>query len=96
MKRGAHKHRRRRMSISKRTDRGAVIGPRRFPPRWSVEEQRACFVVRDHNGQALAYVHFEHEPGPEIGGKIIGTRRGEMNCRKCRRSRFDGRPSSRY
>jgi hypothetical protein len=31
-------------------------GSRRFPPPWSVEEQSACFVVRDHNGQQLAYV----------------------------------------
>jgi hypothetical protein len=23
---------------------------RRFPPPWTVEEQAACFVVRDHNG----------------------------------------------
>jgi hypothetical protein len=23
----------------------------------------ACFAVRDHNGQALAYVYFEDEPG---------------------------------
>jgi hypothetical protein len=30
-----------------------------FRPPWSVEEQAACFVVRDHNGQALAYVCFE-------------------------------------
>ena len=30
---------------------------RRFPPPWSVEEQEACFVVRDHNGQQLAYVY---------------------------------------
>jgi hypothetical protein len=29
---------------------------RRFPPPWSVEEQKACFVVRDHNGQQLAYI----------------------------------------
>jgi hypothetical protein len=29
---------------------------RRFPPPWSVEEQAACFVVRDHNGQQLAYL----------------------------------------
>jgi len=28
---------------------------RRFPPPWSVEEQQACFVVRDHNGQQFAY-----------------------------------------
>ena len=27
---------------------------RRFPPPWTVEEQDACFVVRDHNGQQLA------------------------------------------
>jgi len=27
---------------------------RRFPPPQSVEEQEACFVVRDHNGQQLA------------------------------------------
>jgi hypothetical protein len=36
---------------------------RRFPPPWSVEEQDACFVVRDHSGQQLAYVYFEDEPG---------------------------------
>ena len=37
--------------------------PRRFPPPWSVEETDACFIVRDANGQALAYVYFEEEPG---------------------------------
>jgi hypothetical protein len=35
----------------------------RFPPPWSVEQQDACFVARDHNGLALAYVYFEEEPG---------------------------------
>jgi hypothetical protein len=29
---------------------------RRFPPLWSIEELEACFVVRDHSGQVLAYV----------------------------------------
>ena len=29
----------------------------------SVEEQSACFVVRDHNGQVLAHVYFEDEFG---------------------------------
>jgi hypothetical protein len=27
-----------------------------LPPPWSVEETDACFIVRDANGQALAYV----------------------------------------
>jgi len=36
---------------------------RRFPPPWSVEELDACFVVRDSNGQQIAYVYFENEPG---------------------------------
>jgi hypothetical protein len=35
--------------------------PRRFPPPWSVEEQPACFVVRDRGGPALAYVYYEKE-----------------------------------
>ena len=36
---------------------------RRFPPPWSAEETDACFIVRDANGPALAYVYFEEEPG---------------------------------
>jgi hypothetical protein len=35
---------------------------RRFPAPWSVEELSTSFVVRDDNGQKLAYVHFEDEP----------------------------------
>ena len=42
---------------------------RRFPPPWSVEEQAACFVVRHHKGQQLAYVYFEDEPGRQLGGE---------------------------
>jgi hypothetical protein len=40
-----------------------ILPARRFPPPWTVEELNACYVVRDHNGQALAYVYFEDEPG---------------------------------
>ena len=32
---------------------------RRFPPPWSFEETDARFIVRDANGQALAYVYFD-------------------------------------
>jgi len=43
--------------------------PRPFPPRWSIEETDACFIVRDHNGQQLAYVYFEDEPGRRSAAK---------------------------
>jgi hypothetical protein len=51
---------------------------RRFPPPWSVEEQPACFVVRDHNGQQLAYVYFEDEPGRRLAAKLI-SKEGNAN-----------------
>jgi hypothetical protein len=35
---------------------------RNFPPPWSVGELDSCFVVKDANGQALAYMYFEKEP----------------------------------
>jgi hypothetical protein len=44
---------------------------RRFPPPWSVEELEAYFVVRDHKGQALAYVYFEDEPGRRSAAKLL-------------------------
>jgi hypothetical protein len=37
-----------------------LVTARRFPP--PVEERQACFIVKDGNGQALAYVYFEEEP----------------------------------
>src|SRR5262249_9746997 len=50
--------------------KAASIASWRFPPPWSVEEQDACFVVRDHNGQQLAYVYFEDEPGRRWAAKL--------------------------
>ena len=44
---------------------------RRFPPPWLVEEQSACFVVRDHSVQALAYVDFDNEPGRRSAAKLL-------------------------
>ena len=37
---------------------------RHFPPPWQIDEtEEACFIVRDRNKQALAYVYFEEEQG---------------------------------
>jgi hypothetical protein len=36
-----------------------------------VEQQDACFVVRDHNSQQLAYVYFEDEPGRRSAAKLL-------------------------
>ena len=44
---------------------------RRFPPPWTVEDTDACFIVRDHNGQALAYVYCEDEPGRPAAAKLF-------------------------
>jgi hypothetical protein len=72
--------------------------PRRFPPPWSVEEQPACFVVRDHSGQALAYVYFEDEPGRRSAAKLLSkdeARRIAANIAKLLAlARYCGQPQS--
>jgi hypothetical protein len=46
--------------------------PRRFPPPWDIAEyNRSCFIVRDNNGQALAYVYFETEPGRRTAANLL-------------------------
>ncbi|MGB5180904.1 MAG: hypothetical protein WBO12_01735 [Xanthobacteraceae bacterium] len=58
---------------------------RRFPPPWTVEELEACFVVRDGNGQQLAYVYFEDEPGRRSAAKLLSkdeARRIAVNIAK--------------
>jgi hypothetical protein len=49
----------------------SALKPRRFPPRWSAEETDACFIVRDANGQALAYVYFEEQPGRRAAAELL-------------------------
>jgi hypothetical protein len=39
---------------------------RRFPPPWTVEESEPCFIARDKNGQAFAWVYCEDEPGKGV------------------------------
>ena len=60
---------------------------RRSPPPWPVEEQDACFVVRDGNGRQLAYVYFEDEPGRRSVAKVLSkdeARRIAANIAKLR------------
>jgi len=44
--------------------RTTTVGRRR-------ELNDACFVVRDANGQQLAYVYFENEPGRRSAAKLL-------------------------
>jgi hypothetical protein len=47
---------------------------RYFPPPWSVEEMDSCLVVKDANGQALAYMYFENEPLRQFRRRELLTR----------------------
>ena len=50
----------------------AAVTPHRFPPPGTVEEYNAAwFIVRDGNGQQLAYVYFEEEPGRRSAAKLL-------------------------
>jgi hypothetical protein len=51
---------------------------RRFPPPWSVEDNGACFIVRDHGGQKLAYIYYEVEP---VAGTKDTTKKYRFNSR---------------
>ena len=43
----------------------------RFPPPWSAELTPNCFIVRDADGQQLAYVYYESEPGRRSAAKLL-------------------------
>ena len=60
-------------AIGNRQRRGATIcyyrampSTRRFPPPWSIEERQESFIVKDANGQSLAYLYFENEPQRQL------------------------------
>jgi hypothetical protein len=44
---------------------------RHFPPPWTIDDTGACFIVRDHNGQALAYAYYEGEPGRRTAANLL-------------------------
>jgi hypothetical protein len=64
---------------------------RRFPPPWDIEEANAsCFIIKDDNGQELAYGYFEQDPGRRTAANslIRATKLGASpptspSCRSC-------------
>jgi hypothetical protein len=44
---------------------------RRFPPPWDIEDNGACFIVRDNNGQALSCVYYGTEPGRRTAANLL-------------------------
>ena len=48
------------------------MSERRFPAPWTFDEaNNACFIVRDHNGLAVAYVYFESDPGRRVAANLL-------------------------
>ena len=45
--------------------------PRRFPPPWAAEVQPNYYVVRDANGQQIAYVHYSNDPDRRSAAKLM-------------------------
>jgi putative heme degradation protein len=76
----------------RRADLGDLaLMSRRFPPSWSVEEtdsklDRRCFIVRDANGHALAYVYFEGEAGRQAAAKLLTRDEGPTDRRQHRQA----------
>jgi hypothetical protein len=48
-----------------------------LPPPWKADENGACFIVKDRNGQALAYVYYEEA---QVSGKAPDQRGGAAHC----------------
>jgi hypothetical protein len=42
-----------------------------FPLPWSIEESQEAFIVKDANGQQLAYLYFEDEPQRQMSMKRL-------------------------
>jgi hypothetical protein len=52
---------------------------RRFPLPWTFEDHNGtCFIVRDANGQALAYPYYEQEPGRRTAANLLPSSRLDL------------------
>jgi hypothetical protein len=53
---------------------GCILGARPIAPRLPCtfeESNNACFIVRDANNFAVAYVYFESEPGRRVAANLM-------------------------
>ena len=45
---------------------------RRFPQPWTYEDHNdACYIVKDVNGLAIAYVYYEEDPGRRTAANLM-------------------------
>jgi hypothetical protein len=64
---------------------------RRFPPPWSVEEQPACFVVRDHGGHGpVGQLENAATTGPFLAIQGLRNSSGQLGDIGRNPSRFIG------
>ena len=49
----------------------ALTSPRRFPAPWSAEVQPNYYVVRDADGQQLAYIYYSNDPERRSAVKLL-------------------------
>jgi hypothetical protein len=50
---------------------GMAESPRRFPPPWRADPIPGGYVVRDANGQALAYLYSRDNPTEALQAKML-------------------------
>jgi hypothetical protein len=48
-----------------------VDAPRRFPPPWRTDKTPHGYVVRDANGQALAYIYSRETEAEAMQAKVL-------------------------
>jgi hypothetical protein len=67
-----------------------MMTARRFPPPWTIEDNNnACFIMKDGNGFAVAYVYYEEEPGRRTSANLMTrdeARHIAVNIAKLRKS----------
>jgi len=55
---------------------------RSFPAPWSSEEHSGYYVIRDRNGQGLAYIYYKNEPERRQVAKSLSKEENEPGRRQ--------------